>query len=171
VLGNVLGEFVLTAVVAVGLGPILQRFHPLYLGIQWFGAGYLVYLGVDAVRKRRAHADSMTDVSAGQPALLTTVKQGFVVGVLNPKSLVFFAAILPEFADHSRGHFTEQLLLMGATFCLLALFFDGVWGFVAGSIRDWLSSDVKKLERLRLGGGVVMVGLGIFTFINSLLHH
>jgi threonine/homoserine/homoserine lactone efflux protein len=60
---------------------------------------------------------------------------------------------------------------MGATFCLLALFFDGVWGFVAGSIRDWLSSDVKKLERLRLGGGVVMVGLGIFTFINSLLHH
>lgn len=170
VLGNVLGEFLLAAVVAVGLGPVLQRSHPLYLAIQWFGAVYLVHLGIDAIRQRRAHADSMTDVSGGRPAILTTIKQGFTVGALNPKSLVFFAAILPEFADRPKGHFTEQLLLLGAIFCLLALFFDGVWGVVAGSIREWLSSDIKKLERLRLGGGVIMVGLGLLTFINSFLN-
>ncbi len=169
VLGNVLGEFLLTAVVAIGLGPILQRFHPLYLGVQWFGAGYLVYLGADAISKRRAYAGAMNDVSANRPSFITTVKEGFLVGLFNPKSLVFFAAILPQFADRPRGHLTEQLLLMGAAFCLLALFFDGLWGLIAGSIRDWLSTDLKKLERLRLVGGLVMVGLGIFTFLNSLL--
>lgn len=170
VIGNVLGEFVLAAIVAVGLGPVLQRSHPLYIGIQWLGAIYLVHLGIAAIRYRREQADSMTDVSGGKPALLTTTRQGFIVGILNPKSLVFFAAILPEFADRSKGHLTEQLLLMGATFCLMALVCDGIWGVIAGSIREWLSSDIKKLERLRSGGGVVMLGLGILTFVNSLLN-
>lgn len=171
VFGNVLGEFVLAALVAVGLGPVLQRSHFLYVTIQWFGAAYLVHLGVDAIRHRRADADAMTDISGGRPAILRTVKQGFLVGVLNPKSMVFFAAILPEFADRAQGHFTEQLLLMGAAFCLLALFFDGIWGLVAGSMREWLSSDIKKLQRLRLAGGIIMIGLGTLTFINSLLHN
>ena len=170
VLGNVLGEFVLAALVAVGLGPILQRSHPLFLAIQWCGAAYLVFLGIDAIRGRQAQANAMAELSGGKPASFTTVKQGFVVGVLNPKSLVFFAAILPEFADHSKGHFAEQLLLMGAIFCLLALFFDGIWGVVAGSIREWLSSDIKKLEGLRMGGGCIMIGLGFLTFVNSLFN-
>ena len=169
VLGNALGMFTISILVAVGLGPILQRSHSFYLAVQWLGAGYLVYLGSEAIFHSRLHAKSMTDLSGGKPSIRRTIREGYVVGVLNPKSLVFFAAILPQFIDKGRGHLISQLLLLGAIFCLICLFSDGSWGIVAGSARAWLSSDPLRLIRLRVGGGAVMVGLGIFTFINSFL--
>ena len=170
VVGNALGMFTISVLVAVGLGPVLQRSHPFYIGVQWLGAFYLVYLGIDAIRHSKEHAQSMTDLSGGKPSLRKTVREGYVVGVLNPKSLVFFAAILPQFIDRPKGHLISQLLLLGAIFCIICLFSDGMWGIIAGTIRIWLSSNPRRLERLRATGGVVMVGLGILTFINSLLH-
>ncbi|MEI6220093.1 MAG: LysE family translocator [Actinomycetes bacterium] len=170
VLGNALGMFTISILVAVGLGPVLQRYHSVYIGVQWVGALYLVYLGIDAIRHSKEHAQSMTDLSGGKPSLMKTIRQGYLVGVLNPKSMVFFAAILPQFTDHEKGHLTSQLLLLGAIFCIICFFSDGTWGIVAGTIRNWLSSDARRLERLRAGGGIVMVGLGIITFVNSLLN-
>ena len=170
VLGNALGMFTISVLVAVGLGPVLQRYHSVYIGVQWAGALYLVYLGIDAIRHSKEHAQSMTDLSGGKPSLVKTIRQGYLVGVLNPKSMVFFAAILPQFTDHEKGHLTSQLLLLGAIFCIICFFSDGTWGIVAGTIRNWLSSDARRLERLRAGGGIVMVGLGIITFVNSLLN-
>ncbi len=170
VLGNALGMFTISILVAVGLGPILQRFHPFYIGVQWLGAFYLVYLGMDAVRHSREHAESMTNVSGGKPSIKKTIQQGYLVGVLNPKSLVFFAAILPQFTDRAKGHLTSQLLLLGAIFCTICFISDGAWGIIAGTIRIWLSSESRRLERLRAGGGFVMIGLGILTFINSIVH-
>lgn len=169
VVGNALGMFTISVLVAVGLGPILQRSHPFYLGVQWLGAFYLVYLGVDAIRHSKAHALSMTDLSGGKPSIRKTIREGYVVGVLNPKSLVFFAAILPQFTDRAKGHLISQLLLLGAIFCIICLFSDGMWGIIAGTIRIWLSSNSSRLERLRATGGFVMVGLGILTFLNSLI--
>ncbi len=170
VLGNALGMFTISVLVAVGLGPVLQRYHAVYIGVQWLGALYLVYLGIDAIRHSKEHAQSMTDLSGGKPSLVKTIRQGYLVGVLNPKSMVFFAAILPQFTDHEKGHLTSQLLLLGAIFCIICFFSDGTWGIVAGTIRNWLSSDARRLERLRAGGGFVMVGLGVITFVNSLLN-
>ena len=149
---------------------MLQRYHAVYIGVQWLGALYLVYLGIDAIRHSKEHAQSMTDLSGGKPSLVKTIRQGYLVGVLNPKSMVFFAAILPQFTDHEKGHLTSQLLLLGAIFCIICFFSDGTWGIVAGTIRNWLSSDARRLERLRAGGGFVMVGLGVITFVNSLLN-
>ena len=171
VLGNALGMFTISIFVAVGLGPILQRYHAVYVGVQWLGAFYLVYLGIEAVRHSKEHAEAMTDTSEGRPSLGKTIRQGYLVGVLNPKSLVFFAAILPQFTDREQGHLTSQLLLLGAIFCAICFVSDGAWGVIAGTIRQWLASDPSRLIRLRAGGGFVMMGLGIFTFINSLLHH
>ena len=170
VLGNVLGEFTISVIVAVGLGPVLQRSHPFYIGVQWLGAFYLIYLGIDALRHSREHAQSMTDLSGGKPSIAKTIREGYLVGVLNPKTLVFFAAILPQFVDRPKGHLVTQLLLLGTVFCIIALISDGTWGVIAATIRVWLSSDSKRLERLRMGGGVVMVGLGLLTFANSLIN-
>ena len=170
VLGNVLGEFTISVIVAVGLGPVLQRSHLFYVGVQWLGAFYLIYLGIDALRHTREHAQSMTDLSGGKPSIAKTIREGYLVGVLNPKTLVFFAAILPQFVDRPKGHLVTQLLLLGTVFCIIALISDGTWGVIAATIRVWLSSDSKRLERLRMGGGVVMVGLGLLTFANSLIN-
>lgn len=167
-LGNVSGAFALSSMVAVGLGPILQRSHIAYLSVQIAGGGYLIYLGIDAVAKRALHAEDMTRVESTQPTLWHCIRDGFWVGALNPKGLVFYAAVLPAFIDVEKGHVTQQLFLLGALFSILAFFSDGSWGLLAGTARNWLATEISRLERLRLIGGLVMMALGATTIAFAL---
>ena len=165
--GNVSGSFVLATLTALGVGPILQRSELAYNAVQWGGGLYLMYLGIDAIRKRSEHADDMRDLSGGQPTALRTWREGFVVGVLNPKAIVFYAAVCPQFIDRDRGHVTWQLWFLGLVFCIIALLSDGMWGLLAGQAREWLSSDRGRLEKLRAGGGGVMILLGILIIVQA----
>lgn len=167
-LGNVSGAFALSSMVAVGLGPILQRSHIAYLSVQIAGGGYLIFLGIDAIAKRALHAEDMTRVESSQPTLWHCIRDGFWVGALNPKGLVFYAAVLPAFIDVEKGHVTQQLFLLGALFSILAFFSDGSWGLLAGTARNWLATEVSRLERLRLIGGLVMMALGATTITFAL---
>lgn len=162
-LGNVTGAFALSTTVAIGLGPILQNSHIAYMTVQWAGGGYLVYLGVDAIKKRALHAEDMTRVDDIEPTLWHCIRDGFWVGALNPKGLVFYAAVLPAFIDVNKGHVTQQLILLGAIFSILAFFSDGGWGLIAGTARAWLATELSRLEKLRLTGGIVMILLGLTT--------
>jgi threonine/homoserine/homoserine lactone efflux protein len=83
--------------------------------------------------------------------------------------VVFFAAILPQFIDQQKSNVTAQLLLMGAIFAVVALISDGTYGLLAGTVRQWLSGDVKRLIFMRLTGGIVMIGLGFFTILAAVL--
>lgn len=168
VAGNVSGSLVLSTLVALGLGPILQRSHLAYLAVQWGGGLYLIYLGIDAIRKRSADAADMTNQGPVIPTALQSIRDGFWVGVLNPKAIVFFAAVLPQFVDIDGGHVTAQLLFMGLVFCLLAFISDGTWGLLAGTARQWLATDAKRLEKLRAFGGSVMITLGILVLISAI---
>ena len=78
----------------------------------------------------------MTDTSGGAPTALRTWREGFVVGVLNPKAIVFYAAVCPQFIDRDRGHVTWQLWFLGLVFCIIALISDGMWGLLAGVRSD-----------------------------------
>ena len=82
--------------------------------------------------------------------------------------MVFFAAILHQFVDREAGNITSQLILMGAIFALLALFFDSGWGILAGTIRNWLATELKRLVLMRMTGGVVMIILGSFTLLSAI---
>ena len=103
-----------------------------------------------------------------KPSPFTSVKDGFWVGALNPKGLVFFAAILPQFIDKGSSNVTAQLVLMGATFSILAFFSDGAWGLIAGTVREWIATTPGRLVTMRRIGGLVMITLGIFTLISAL---
>lgn len=167
VLGNGLGVYLISIAVALGLGPILQHSSPAYHAVQWFGGSYLMYLGYSAIKESAAHAQDMREVTESKPSIVKTIRQGFIVGVLNPKTVVFFAAILPQFTDREKGHLSSQLIFLGTVFAIIAFISDSLWGILAGTFREWLSTDVKRLIRMRVTGGVIMILLGLFTILNS----
>ncbi|CAB4909518.1 unannotated protein [freshwater metagenome] len=169
VAGNVTGAFALSTLVAIGLGPILQKSDLAYAAIQWGGGLYLMYLGVDAVRHRRVHAEDMRNQGDIAPGIARSMRDGFWVGALNPKGLVFYAAILPQFVDREKGNVALQLIFLGAIFSLLAFISDGSWGLLAGTARQWLATDPKRLEKLRATGGTVMIILGISVLISAIV--
>ena len=169
VAGNVTGAFFLSTFVAFGLGPILQRSELAYTAVQWGGGLYLVYLGVDAIKHRVVHASDMKNQGDVAPSIRRSMRDGFWVGALNPKGLVFYAAVLPQFIDRDRGHITAQLILLGAIFSILAFISDGSWGLLAGTARQWLATDPKRLEKLRATGGSIMIILGISVLIAAIV--
>ena len=163
VAGNALGMFLVSVLVAIGLGPLLQRSHLFNNGVQWAGGIYLMYLGYSAIKASKLDAEDMQKKEEVKPSLINSAVNGFWVGVLNPKSIVFFAAILPAFVDKDKNTITQQLLVLGLIFCLIAFISDGSYGLLAGTAREWLSSDIKRLILMRRFGGAVMIGLGLFT--------
>jgi len=168
VIGNVTGAFALSVVVAVGLGPILQRSEIAFISVQILGGLYLIYLGITAIKHSQIHASDMTSQGDIRPSKWRSMREGFWVGALNPKGIVFFAAILPQFVDREAGNITSQLILMGAIFALLALFSDGGWGILAGTIRNWLATELKRLVLMRMTGGIVMIILGLLTLLSAI---
>jgi len=168
VLGNTLGTVVLSLVVAFGLGPLLSHSRSFSVVLQLAGGCYLLYLGVDALRHRHEHARAMTQREATLPRGTLIVRQGFTVGILNPKSLVFFAAVFPHFVNRARGHITTQLVIFGLIFGVMAFCSDGTWGLVAGSAREWLADSPQRLVTLRSIGGCVMCLLGLLILVSAL---
>lgn len=171
VLGNNVGAFIISILIAFGLGPVLQSSEIAFISVQVAGGIYLIYLGIQAIRHSAIHADDMTNVTGNRPTFKQSAKDGFIVGILNPKVWVFFAAILPQFVDRKAGHVTSQLVLMGAIFALIAFLSDSTWGVIAGTIRNWLATETKRLVRMRVVGGCVMILLGLFTLWTAIRHN
>jgi threonine/homoserine/homoserine lactone efflux protein len=169
VLGNTIGALLLSSMVALGLGPVLSRYELAYIAVQWAGGLYLIYLGIDALAHRAAHAADMTNQGPIAPTALRSIRDGFWVGVLNPKAVVFFAAVLPQFVDIDGGQVTAQLLLLGLIFAVLAFISDGSWGLLAGTARAWLATDERRLVALRTTGGIVMVVLGLAVLYSTVM--
>ena len=103
--------------------------------------------------------------TAGAPSTARIIRDGFVVGILNPKGIVFNAAVTPQFIDRGDGRVIAQLILLGAIFALLAFVCDGTWGILAGTARNWLATNIKRIVLLRSIGGVVMMILGLLVLI------
>jgi len=169
VAGNVTGAFALSTLVAIGLGPVLQRSDFAYAAIQWGGGLYLMYLGIEAIAHRKVHAEDMRNQGDIAPGIARSMRDGFWVGALNPKGLVFYAAVLPQFVDREKGNVALQLIFLGAVFSILAFVSDGTWGLLAGTARQWLATDAKRLEKLRATGGIVMIILGISVLISAIV--
>lgn len=160
-LGNGVGALVLVGGVSVGLGPVLSASAALFTAVKLAGAGYLVFLGVKAFRARRSLAVSMRAADAAPPQGRHSVLSGFLVGVTNPKTAVFFAAVLPQFADPSAGPLTLQLLVLGLVFVVIAMICDSLQGVAAGTFRAWFGRSERRMELVGGAGGLALIGLGL----------
>jgi threonine/homoserine/homoserine lactone efflux protein len=157
VAGNAAGVYAQVVLVALGLGALVERSIAVFTVVKLAGAGYLVWLGVQAIRHRRDPITPGPERAAPRPAW----RDGFVVGIANPKAIVFFAAILPQFVERDGAPAGAQMLALGVVFVAIALVSDSVWAVAAGSARSWLLGSGRGLERVRLAGGTVMIGLGL----------
>jgi threonine/homoserine/homoserine lactone efflux protein len=160
VVGNAIGGLVVVVAVAFGVGILIAQSLVVFTIVKIAGAGYLIYLGIQAIRHRRQHADAATATPTTR-SKLRILTQGFLVGVSNPKTIVFFIAVLPQFVDYGAGGIPLQMLLLGSLFIVIALLTDSVWALVAGVARDWFARSPRRIEALGATGGVVMIGLGV----------
>ena len=160
VAGNVAGVQVVAISVALGIGTLVQRSDLVFTVVKLAGAGYLVWLGIKAIRHRRSLADAM--LVAGAPRSgWRAAAEGFTVGVANPKAYVLFAAVLPQFANQAAGHVPLQLLLLSLVSLPIGLISDGTWGLAASGVRAWFARSPRRLELVGGLGGLAIVGLGV----------
>jgi len=160
VLGVQTGAMVHIAFAAVGLSAILASSAVAFSVVKWLGAVYLVWLGLRRIFGR----DEEEDDVAVEPAPLSRVfLQGVIVNILNPKTALFFLAFLPQFVDPARGAAWTQILLLGATFVILALCSDGLYALLSGTAGGWLRRRMKGASfrrGQRFVSGGILIALG-----------
>ncbi|MGW1881502.1 LysE family translocator [Streptomyces sp. NPDC001970] len=163
VLGNVVGSYVLVVAVALGIGSLVESSVAVFVAVKLAGAVYLVHLGVQAFRHRKELRLSAAPAGPAVPVRgdLRTVVDGVVVGVTNPKGIVFFAAVLPQFVDPSLGRVPAQMLLMGLVPIGIGLVTDTLWGLGAAAARNWFARSERRLPLVGGAGGFAMIGLGV----------
>jgi threonine/homoserine/homoserine lactone efflux protein len=160
VAGNVAGVQVVAISVALGVGTLVQRSDQVFTIVKLGGAVYLVWLGVQAIRHRRALSSALA-VAAAPRSAWKAAAEGFTVGVANPKAYVLFAAVLPQFANQAAGHITGQLLILSLVSLPIGLISDGSWGLAASAVRSWFARSPRRLELIGGLGGLTMIGLGV----------
>ncbi|MGW3462022.1 LysE family translocator [Streptomyces olivaceoviridis] len=160
VVGNTLGAYLLVVAVAFGVGSVVERSVLVFTALKLAGAAYLVHLGVKEWRRRGSLRAAVAESGPARGGL-RTLREGFAVGVANPKTMVFFAAVLPQFVDREQGHVPAQMLLLGLVFNAIAVVSDAVWGLTASAARDWFARSPRRLSAVGGTGGLTMIGLGV----------
>ncbi len=166
VVGNVGGNYVVAACVAAGVGTIVQRSAQVFLAVRLAGALYLIWLGVQAFRKRASLAEAF---AAGVPARSDrrAVREGFMVGLTNPKAYILFGAVLPQFVDRAAGHVPVQMLLLALVSVAIGLVSDSTWALAAGGLRSWFARSPRRFAMVGGAGGLAMIGVGISVAVTG----
>ena len=160
VFGNALGLLVQVLAVAVGLGAVIAASATAYTVLKLFGAAYVVWLGISAIRHRADARVAMELAERLPEARGRALRTGLIVGVTNPKTIVFFVSFLPQFTNTAAGQSGLQIAVLGLVFSVLAVLSDSCWALLASQAREWFARKPKRLDNLGVAGGVMMIGLG-----------
>jgi threonine/homoserine/homoserine lactone efflux protein len=160
VVGNAIGLLVQVLGLAIGLGAVVAASAHAFTVLKLVGAAYVIYLGIQAIRHR---GDARVALDSPEQAPPTrgwaSVRTGVIVGVTNPKTIVFFAAFLPQFVDDTKPA-APQLLVLGLVFAAMAVVSDSCWALASAKAKAWFARKPARLDRLGATGGVMMIGLG-----------
>jgi threonine/homoserine/homoserine lactone efflux protein len=158
--GGQIGVYLQVIAVAFGIGALVERSVAVFTAIKLAGAAYLVYLGVQAIRHRHSMQAAMV-TAADRKGVARILGDAIAVGASNPKAIVFFAAVLPQFVNRPAGHVPAQMLLLGVVFIVIAALSDSGWAVAAAAFRGWLTRSPRRLEMIGGSGGLVMIGIGL----------
>lgn len=159
VAGVALGDFTAMTASMLGLGVLLSTSAALFTGLKWLGAAYLVWLGVKLWRAPVTVGEPAADEPRVRP--LRMMLHTYAVTALNPKSLVFFVAFLPQFLDTARP-LAGQMVAMEATFLTLATLNAALYALAASAARRAVRTPSVQRAVNRTGGSL-LVGAGLLT--------
>ncbi|MGW5108319.1 LysE family translocator [Nocardia sp. NPDC004123] len=166
VLGHSAGVMVVLGMVAAGLGAILAASAIALSIVKLAGALYLIYLGIQAVRERRSLREAF-EAKVEPMENGRVLRQAVLVGLTNPKAIIFFSAVLPQFVAPKAGAVPVQMLILGGLFLVVALISDSVYALLAGTARNWFARSPKRLEVIGGAGGVMIIGLGASVAVSG----
>jgi len=144
------------ALTVLGASAVLAFLAASFDWLRWLGVAYLVWLGVAAWR---APVVDLAEVGPQARSARLIFGRGFLVGLTNPKTLLFYGAFFPQFIVPGPSA-SEQLLLLAVTFLVIAVVLDGVWALLAARLRSLLVTHVRLRNRIT-GGLLVGAGLGL----------
>lgn len=161
VVGNGIGVLVQALAVSVGLGVLIESNELLMHAIRLAGAGFLIYLGVTAIRRRRDGLDLSAPVNV--PTSSHVLRESILVGLSNPKTIVFFSAAFPQFVVSDGAPIVFQMMMLSVIFVVFGISGDAIYALSAGAARDWFAKSPSRVVAMRTVGGVAMTTLGVVT--------
>ncbi|WP_320195314.1 LysE family translocator [Agrobacterium rosae] len=160
VAGVALGDFTAMTASMLGLGALLATSAALFTVLKWVGAAYLIYLGVKLWRAP-AGGEGAPENATGKGRPLKIFLHTYIVTALNPKSIIFFVAFLPQFLTPSLP-FWPQVMIFEVTFLVLATCNAALYGLLASAARN--SIRKPKVQRIvNRTGGSLLIGAGLLT--------
>ncbi|WP_422137651.1 LysE family translocator [Endozoicomonas sp. ALC020] len=160
-LGGTLASSLYLVISATGLGAILTASENMFLILKLMGALYLVYLGVNTIRKSMADTTSkrLNDCSLQFPGFSNLFKKAFLLGASNPKDIIFFMAFLPQFINRDQD-LVQQILIIVMTWVVVDLVCKLLYGLLSKSVKPMLSTKKSMLLFERSTGGLyVLAGI------------
>ncbi len=147
---------------SIGLVSFVYAFAEMFIVIKWAGVAFLVYLGISRFREKGLPAPE--DARAGQ-GFLSFFWRGFLMSSANPKAVVFFAALFPQFLDPS-GQFIFPVIILGLTY----IFIDGCFLTFYGLFADWISSRFERhIDRyLNRISGSLLIGTALLLGLKDI---
>jgi len=163
--GVVTGGFIHVVAGTVGLSALVLSSPIAFATVKYLGALYLAYLGFRAFFKKNRVGDLSLHLQSIQ--LGRVYRDGLVVNLFNPKTILFFIAFLPQFVDSTRENPGTQFLLLGTIMVSMGLVTDSIYAVVAGKASQWLRKSNNRLSYHQWFAGTVYLGLGILTLLVS----
>ncbi|MEV6828828.1 LysE family translocator [Amycolatopsis sp. NPDC051102] len=164
--GITVANFLQGTAAALGLGAVLTRSQPVFLTLKWAGAAYLVYLGIQALRGAwRGHYDALDDVRRARATRGRRFREGFLSNITNPKVIVLYLSVLPQFLTPG---VTDQgdALLLAYTVAALGVVWQVLLLFFVHRVRGWL--ERRRVRRVMDGAtGTALVGFGAALALES----
>ena len=159
VAGVVIGDFTAMTLSLLGLGALMSTSAALFNIFKWIGAVYLIYLGIKLWKSNPKN--NSIQYNTKNTSARSLLKSSFIVTALNPKSIAFFVAFLPQFIDPLKPALS-QLTLLGGTFLFLATLNAALYAIFAGQLGEHMRK--RKIRKwFNRCGGSALIGAGIFT--------
>jgi homoserine/homoserine lactone efflux protein len=161
VAGVALGDFTAMTASMLGLGALLTASATIFTALKWIGAAYLIYLGIKLWRAPVSGNSEASDADARGERPLKIFLHTYAVTALNPKSIIFFVAFLPQFLDAAKP-IAGQMMVFETTFLVLATFNAALYGLMASMARKTIRKPSVQRVVNRTGGSL-MIGAGLLA--------